>query len=388
MDKYIFTKKILDGLPIPSEGENRHSYADLRINGLIIRVTSNGCKSFQVYKKWQGNPIRVTIGKYPDISIENARKEASRIISALTTGKNPNEQKNKLRHDYTLKQAFDEYITRYAKKHKKTWDYDVKQFNRYLINWSNKKIPNIKRQEIEFLHNRINDENGLYAANRLLSMLKTFFNKAKLWEWTDNNPADGIKKFKEKSRDRFLQAEELPRFFKALDEETNTNIKDYIYMLLFTGARKRNVISMKWDEIDFKRKVWRIPETKNGDSLDIPIADEAISLLKRRRKQIKSEWVFPSATSQSGHLEEPKRGWNRLLKKAKIKNLRIHDIRRTLGSYQAIGGSSLQIIGKSLGHKSQQATQIYSRLNDSPVRSSINDAIKLMKGNQKNELGE
>ncbi len=139
---------------------------------------------------------------------------------------------------------------------------------------------------------------------------------------------------------------------------------------------------MRWDEIDFKRKIWRIPETKNGEPLEIPLVQDVLILLKRRKKEIKSEWVFPSTTSKSGHLEEPKRMWKRLLKNSGIKDLRIHDIRRTLGSYQAIGGSSLTIIGKSLGHKSQQATQVYSRLNDSPVRASMEKAIKSMRRNK------
>ena len=83
-------------------------------------------------------------------------------------------------------------------------------------------------------------------------------------------------------------------------------------------------------------------------------------------------------TSASGHYEEPKRAWHSLLKRAGIENLRLHDLRRTLGSYQAINGSSLQIIGKSLGHKSMQSTQVYARLMNDPIRQSTNSAIDKM----------
>ena len=108
--------------------------------------------------------------------------------------------------------------------------------------------------------------------------------------------------------------------------------------------------------------------------------------MKERKKEneklgledFQKQWVFPSFSSKTGHLADPKRAWKRILEKAQIQDLRIHDIRRTLGSYQAITGASLPVIGKSLGHKSSQATQIYSRLNNDPVRQSMEKAIGLM----------
>ena len=92
-------------------------------------------------------------------------------------------------------------------------------------------------------------------------------------------------------------------------------------------------------------------------------------------------WVLPSLASKSGHLEEPKKAWRRLLTRAELENLRIHDLRRALGSWQAISGSSLQIIGKSLGHKSSKVTEIYARLNIDPIKLSVDRALdKMLEG--------
>ena len=143
---------------------------------------------------------------------------------------------------------------------------------------------------------------------------------------------------------------------------------------------------MRWDEINFTTKEWRIPKTKNGDAVSLPLIKEAAEILKERKKQnakmgleaLRQEYVFPSITSQSGHLADPKKAWQRILKEAQIKDLRLHDIRRTLGSYQAITGASLPVIGKSLGHKTSQATQIYARMNLDPVRQSLENAAGLM----------
>lgn len=132
---------------------------------------------------------------------------------------------------------------------------------------------------------------------------------------------------------------------------------------------------MRRDEIDFERNLWHIPETKNDEALDVPLVEEAVRRLKAIRETSDSDWIFPSSTSSTGHLQAPKKAWKRILSKTGIKDLRLHDIHRTLGSYQAITGASLNIIGKSLEHKTVAATQIYARLNDDSVREAIASSI-------------
>lgn len=278
----------------------------------------------------------------------------------------------------TLGLLFEEYLERYAKSHKKSWQGDCNLYNYYLKSWQDKKINLIKKQDIESLHAQIGNQHGKYAANRSFSLLHTLFNKAIDWGWEGTNPCIGVKKFKEKSRERFLHGDELPRFFEALNNELNSTLKDFFYICLLTGARRGNVLSMKWDDINLERKTWTIPDTKNGESQTIALPDEAVEILCKRTIIAKKEWVFPSPSSASGHIEEPKSAWKRILKNANISNLRIHDLRRTLGSWQAATGANSYIIGKSLGHKTQAATAIYARLNLDPVRESVNKATEAM----------
>ena len=117
----------------------------------------------------------------------------------------------------------------------------------------------------------------------------------------------------------------------------------------------------------------RIPETKSGEPVTLALPPAAMTILQTRKVDSSSEWVFPGKGATE-HLMEPKTAWKRIIARAGIKDLRIHDLRRTLGSWQAAAGSSLPIIGKSLGHKSLGATQIYARLNLDPVRASVNKA--------------
>ncbi|MGA7181262.1 MAG: site-specific integrase [Thiobacillaceae bacterium] len=269
-------------------------------------------------------------------------------------------------------------MERHAKIHKRSWKEDQGQYERYLSSWAKKKLAQITRADVQKLHHSVGTTKGHYAANRLLALLSGVFNIATDFGlWNKPNPAAGIKKFKEVSRDRFMQADELPRFFEALAEEPNDTIRDYVLVSLLTGARRSNVLSMKWEQVHLEREEWRIPETKNGTSQVVTLSPGVVTVLERRQIDAASEWVFPGEGVQ-GHLVEPRKGWERILERAGITDLRIHDLRRTLGSWQAKTGASLAIIGKSLNHKSPTATAIYSRLDLDPVRQSVNNANAAM----------
>lgn len=374
---FSFTKKSLDILPLPTKGKRLYVY-DTRVRSLELMVTEHGTKSFKVYRKLNDKPIRVSLGKYPEMTVEQARHEAQKVISEMIKGKNPNKEKKKIRAEITFSEIFSAFMDRYSKPLKKSWEADEREVKKFLSHWFTRKLSSITRQEIQTLHEKINAENGLYQANRLLERIKAIFNKAIEWGWESINPAQGIKKFKEKSRDRFLHPDELPRFFESLDKESNDTIRDYIYVSLFTGVRRSNVLAMRWEDIHFERKEWLVPETKNGEHLRVHLIDTVIGILNTRlKKHGKREWVF-EGPGKTGHLMEPKAGWKRILERAGIKDLRLHDLRRTLGSWQAATGANSFMIGRSLGHKTTQSTAVYARLNLDPVRDSVEKATQAM----------
>ena len=111
------------------------------------------------------------------------------------------------------------------------------------------------------------------------------FSKAVDWQWLSINPVSKIKMFQEKSRERFLQEEELPRFFKALNAEPNQDFADVFRLCLFTGARRSNVLAMQWQDIQVEKTEWEIPETKNGESHLVPLLPQALEILTGRRSR-------------------------------------------------------------------------------------------------------
>ncbi len=353
-----------------------------------LQITPTGTKSFQfqIWDKKRQKPVTITLGKYPNLSILQAREKAVNEMAAVNSGEDIESSIRLLKNESVFSDIFLKWIEIHAKPHKKSWEDDQHRYSLYIKRpFGNKKLSWFTREKISKWHSditKITKQRGGCnisgtTANRALTLLSTVFNHM----LPDiPNPCKGIKKFNEQSRDRFLQPDELKKFFVVLNSpETPETLHDYVTLSLFTGARRANVMAMKWDCIDFKQKLWTIPgpETKNLEPLSVPLVEQAIKILENRKKSATSKFVFPG-TGKTGHLVEPKKAWSSMLQKAELKNMRIHDLRRTLGSYQTIGGTSLTIVGKTLGHKSTQATQVYARLNLDPVRHSMEKAADLM----------
>lgn len=419
-----FTKAKIQALT--SGSKKRVWFYDTAEKGLMVQVTETGAKSFYLYKKVNRVPEKMFIGVFPDTTVEMARKSAIDLKGQVVRGENPQDKKRKERQEETFGAFFQRYLENHSKVFKKSWKYDEREVNKFLKPFFNRKLTEIKNSEIRLLHETILKENGLYQANRILERVRSIYNKALEWGWEGINPAIGIKKYKEKSRDRFILPHEMPHLISAIKLEKNETARDYLWMLLLTGARRTNTVQMRWEEINWHQKLWRIPDSKNGEPLIIPLVDQAIEILVNRKKNGTSEWVFPSDFDPQKHLVNIKRAWRRVLARATVSmwrkeerlsevferccwldrdgdylvpfvkeirsraekmnvtlpkgldDIHIHDIRRTLGSYQAINGSSLQIIGRSLGHKSTQATQVYARLIIDPVRTSVQSAVDSM----------
>jgi len=397
-NKISFTKKVLDKLPLPPVGK-RVDYFDTGTNHLTLRVSHVGTKAFVLYRKIDGVAERLTLGRYPTMTIDQARRMVAHHNGSIAVGQNPAEQKRSMRQESTLGEVFDRYMVEYAKPRKKSWEIDEQRYNVHLVHWQNKKLSAIKKQHVQKLltyiaenqryiegvdklgRRKVKKVGGKGASNQILRLLRKVFNQAIDWGWEGDNPCTRIKEYKSQSRDRFLEGDELPKFFEALGEEPNTVARDYILASLLTGARRTNVLEMRWNQINLERKEWLIPETKNGESQRLPLISAMLTLLKDRKAEGDgSEWVFPSHGS-TGHLTNPDKTWKRVLARAGIDDARgtwLHDLRRSMGSWQANTGASLSVIGKSLNHKNVNTTAIYARLALDPVRESMEKAAGAM----------
>jgi integrase len=376
-----FTKKLLESLDAPNSG--RLAVYDSNTAHLALRIEANGNKSFFWFRKVRGVPVFRAIGAFPDVGIQQARETAAEWNGTLAEWKRHNYQDDnpfeKPAVELTFAELVENYISRHVRIRGKRPERDEKrvrqQVDFYLKDWKSRKLSMIRRADVLQLHSTLGAKHK-YTANRTVQLIRLLFNFALSAElWSGENPATKVRRFAEPKRERFLDHEELARLFTALRKETSTDLVDFVNLCLWTGARRSDIFSMRWADVSFEDRRWSIPDPKKKP-YSVPLTREAEKILgdrlKNRIKDVNNgtTWVFPSR-SRSGHLEDLKDRWAKLLERAKIKNLRLHDLRRTQGSWSAANGVPLQVIGKSLGHASVASTEIYARLALDPVRQAM-----------------
>lgn len=377
-----FTDKAVSAL-VPTA--DRVEYVDTEITGLRLRVTRTGVKTFSLLRRVRNGPMeRLTLGRFGDIKCEQARTKAE-VLAGLIAGRaNPADVVRAHKGEPTFADLFGEYMTNHAKVKKRTWQEDERKYELYLAaDLGKKKITRIKRADVAAIHAKITKKGHPAVANRVKALVSVVFSYAVKRELLVANPAKGVASNPEVERERFLQPGELPQLFTALAAEPNAHFRDYFALALLTGARRGNLSAMRWADVDLASAVWRIPGavSKNGQPLSVPLVPEACEILiQRHSADDKTEYVFPAQRDDStlGHVSGERRAWLRILARAGLDHLRIHDLRRTMGSWQARTGASLIVIGKSLGHRSQQATAVYARLDIDPVRQSMQTAASAM----------
>ena len=369
-NKINFTKANIESLPLPDAGK-RADYWDTKKTGLAVRVASTGVKTFCVLRKAGGKLERVTIGKFPAVTIEQARDKADEVNALIAKGENPNDQRRRDRGEMTFAKFWLEYMEQFSKVHKKprTIQEDEKTYKNYLFTLATRKLSKITKEDCKALHREIAKRTSGATANRAIAVLSGALGFAQDEGYLTDNPARAVKRFKEIARDRYIQSDEMMPFWQALLDEPNRDFADFFMICLLTGQRRADVLAMRWNQISLERKEWRIPDPKDGEPLTVPLVVEVVSLLQARQAK-SSEWVFPGE-GKTGHLAEPKTAWKRILERAGIADLRIHDLRRTLGSNMAAAGVNTITTARAMGHKTLSMALRYQQLGTDPRRAAI-----------------
>lgn len=431
MERLKFTKTALLSLVLPEPGKRLTAY-DTEVPKLALRITAAGARTFYVVKRVGASIAWVKLGSFPELTVEQARVEAQKILGEFAAGANPATARRAIREEPTFTEMFEQFLVEKRKRDGTPIGERTKRDYRdtlrmYMEPIKARKLSQITRADIKAIHTKTTKKSASQA-DRALAIISSVFNfAADLEIFSGTNPASRIQKNPAPSRDRFAQASELPYLFTAIAE---ASLADFFLLSLLTGARRSNVQEMAWRDLDLDARIWRIGMTKNGTPQNVPLSPEAVDILiTRKRRTGHTSFVFPGE-GKTGHLVEPKKAWVAILRRASLRrlldnleargkltaedrqqaeqqislapvvaekryravadgvgidsanydmtDLRIHDLRRTLGSWQAKTGASLVIIGKSLNHKTHQATAIYARLDIDPVREAVETATNAM----------
>jgi integrase len=375
-ERLKFTVQDLARLPVPASG--RVVVHDLHCPDLALRISASGQRSFFWFKKVAGRPTFRSIGPMSTMSIAAARQAAIRFSAEMTCVRvdiNTND-------GMTVGELLAAYVEQHVRIHAKRPERAVRSiqgvFNKLDV-WRDRRLSEIRRRDVADLHRHVGETHGKVAANRLLSFLRaaiSFGQRAELWQGA--NPAEHIPRFRERSRERFLDADELRRLFAALEQEPSRDLADFVKLALMTGARKSDLFSMAWADISLDGAVWRVPDTTKVEPYQVALPPPAVEILKARcNTGIKSSWVFQGRHGH-GHLVDLKKSWAALLCRAGIQDLHVHDLRRSHASWMLASGANLVEVARSLGHKNLATVQVYARSDLRAVRGAVEKATAAM----------
>lgn len=375
---------------IKNETDKRVYYYDTGCPGLELSITPGGTKTLRL-NYWDSSrkkSVIMTIGRYPKVKINTARDIIRDKIQKMSAGVDVKAENSQVREESKFDDLFQAWLDEHAKENIKNWQEDERRYKTHIKPYlGHKTVASITADTImdwrrKLLKTKKQRGEGLLSkgfVHRLFIIVSSVYGIAAP---RMHNPCSEVKGYPGKKRDVFLKTDHLKKFFDQLyDESTPEYLRDFLLLSLATGARRSNLLAMLWSDVDLSLRVWIVPgdEVKNKEPMAVPLIGKAVEILERKKKTATSVFVFPSRKSKTGHLVEPKRAWKTFLKDAGLPtDYRFHDIRRTMGSWQAISGTSSDIIGKSLGHRSKQATEHYAHLILDPVRAAMQGAFDKM----------
>jgi len=358
------TKTFVDKVPLPEVKPGQSSaqafYRDSDNKGFGLRVTSGGAKSFIVEKRIHGKVKRITLGSYGNLTVQQARSEAIRLLGEVATGKDPiAEKKARLVEQITLKEAFEDYLKVRASLRPSTLKDYRHTLGKAFSDWQEKPLVDITKDMVELRHRNLGKTSHA-RANNAMRVLRAIFNHAMV-KYEDAqgepvllaNPVNRISQlrawFPVERRQTLIKPHQLANWYRATLQLRQETTRDYLHLLLFTGLRRSEAAALTWADVDLIDQVLTIPETKNHQVHSLPLSDFLYALLQRRFDERTGAYVFPSETER-GHLIDPRTAVKRVGQLSGVA-FTLHDLRRTFITYAERLDIPAYALKRLLNHK-------------------------------------
>ena len=361
-------------------GKKKTDWYCTTTTGFVLECRCTGGKTYYLrYVDQAGGQKQHKIGGFNDVTFAAAKKKAQQLRSEVVMGGDPGAKKALAKSIPLYSELAAKHLESF--KGRKSYD-DVESCMRVHI------IPKWGKTRLTDMNSRSMDQwlsekraSGLAPASveKLRVIIGRSFALGADWDipGTDRNPARGI--FRpplNNSRERFLSAEEAARLREAVAASQNTQLQHIVGLLLLTGARLRELLDAKWENVDVERRSWFIPTSKTGKSRYVPLSTAALAIIEKLPRFKGCPWLVPNPDTRLPFVSI-KHGWQKAIEVAKLPGLRLHDLRHSAASFMVNSGVDLFAVGKVLGHASYQSTQRYSHLaNDTLLKAVEAGAAK------------
>jgi integrase len=351
---------------------------DTDLRGFSARRQRSRAITYQLKMRVEGKIRWFTIGRHGQATPEGltwtpetARRQAIKIMGNPSIAEKPGATAKPVRPLFG--DVADEFLQLHGAKLKpRTLEEQSRIVRLYLKPaFGHQEIIQITRRDVETAHASWKAKPR--AANHALAVLSTMMNWAEEHRYRpqDTNPCRRIVHYPQRNRERFLQPDELARLGEALNQADKDGLAmppaiSAIRLLIYTGARLSEILTLRWSYVDFARRALLLPDSKTGQKT-IPLNDPAIAELHGIPHLANNPFVIVGHIHGT-HMVNLQKPWRRIRGMAGLDDVRIHDLRHTFASIAVAAGGSLPIIGRALGHSQPSTTQRYAHLTDDPVR--------------------
>jgi integrase len=353
------TKSAIDKLARPEHGQV--FYRDSQLKGFALRLTP-GAKSFIVETRVNGKVRRITLGQYGELTAEQARCEAKKLLGRIATGHDPAAEKKKAQlKAITLEQTYQDYIlARKGLKPKSLYDYQ-RVMAVSFSDWRSRPLLNITKDKVSQRHRRLGEEHGEAYANLSMRVLRALFNFA-AGQYEDaqgrslitENPVKRLSQtrawYRVERRQTVIKPHELAAWYQGVMALNSHTLRDYLLLVLFTGLRRQEAAHLTWDNVDLVGRTLTIADTKNHQVHTLPLSDFLHDLLTRRKdKRNGNAYVFPGS-GKGGYLVEPRKQMAKVTAVSGVA-FTVHDLRRTFVSVAESLDISVYAVKRLVNHK-------------------------------------
>lgn len=363
-----YTKKGLEKLPPAAPGK-RDYYEDARYPGLRLSVTDKGTKSWVLQRRVDGRVRRFTLGNFPAVSIENARKRYDRKQGEIADGKHEDRQQQaKVARRVTLETVFEQFLEARTLKPSTVKSYR-QVMNAALGDWLKQPLSDLTKQKVGERHAKLTRNNGAAYADSAMRTLSSVWNYAEgRYEDVEGesllppNPVKRLSKTRTwnrpKARTSYIREHQLKPWFSAVEElrhepwgTMGQTAGDYLTLLILTGMRATEAASLPWSQVDLEDRALRVTDTKNHQELHLPLSDYLCEVLTARRYNLEGDYVFPgSGTGKHPYIIETRNHMRRVIKASGVE-FRKHDLRRTFTTSAERLGLPPYALSRLINHK-------------------------------------
>ena len=349
---------------------------DTLMRGLYVDVLANGRMAFRVRYRLDGKKRAHTLGNARLLTVAEARDLARIALRKVIAGGDPKAVDLPI-DGPTIEYFYTRQYLPYVKSYKRSWDTDETMIRNHLIPaLGDRAMGSLIPPDIARVVEAMRARN--YAAgtiNRVLVLLRYGYTLALRWhiDGVDSNPAKELKNLREDNKiERYLTPEQTTRLLEAVRSSLNPLLADIVAFLLFTGARKREALDARWQDIDWRQKLWRIPRTKSGKVRHVPLSSGALKLLRELKEKADPAIAHVFANPRTGlPFVSIFYSWNTARIEAGLPELRIHDLRHSFASFLVNAGRSLYEVQELLGHADIRTTSRYAHLSRERLREAV-----------------